>query len=576
MDRICNEALLRKVTTPRAAAAHIKNGMTVGFSGFTVIGYPKVLPAELARRAEEGEELGITVITGGNVGDQLDGVLARSGVMKRRYGFQGNRDLRALANADRIQYVDTHVSHGPYLIKNGYLGKIDVAVIEVAAIRADGSLVLPFSVGIDDTLVKYADKLILEVNEAIPLEVEGMHDILTLERAPHTQAIEIFKPDDRVGSPYLPCDPDKVAAVILTNCEDTNQDLPAPTPDMEAIASHIVKFLQSEVAAGRLPNPLPPMQSGVGGVANAVLSALARSELDHLSVYTEVMQDAVVELIDAGKVACASGTALTISPSARERFYAHIDDYKGKIILRPQELSNAPEVIRRLSISANKLLDEGGGAEGARGGAAGPVHRLCREGEAGAGGSGRPRSGAEAPGGHAGHQEAVRQERHPQGDEPGGWRHGQRAQPNDRRASGMSGPYDDIINLPHPTSKRHPRMPIRDRAAIFSPFAALSGHGAAIAETARLTEQKIELDEDTKAELDRRQAVLLEYMDERPELTVTWFQRDEKKDGGAYLTTTGRLKKLRELERSLVLTDGTEIPLEDVVTLESDIFQTLM
>ena len=217
MDRICNEALLRKVTTPRAAAAHIKNGMTVGFSGFTVIGYPKVLPAELARRAEEGEELGITVITGGNVGDQLDGVLARSGVMKRRYGFQGNRDLRALANADRIQYVDTHVSHGPYLIKNGYLGKIDVAVIEVAAIRADGSLVLPFSVGIDDTLVKYADKLILEVNEAIPLEVEGMHDILTLERAPHTQAIEIFKPDDRVGSPYLACDPDKVAAVILTN-----------------------------------------------------------------------------------------------------------------------------------------------------------------------------------------------------------------------------------------------------------------------------------------------------------------------------------------------------------------------
>jgi hypothetical protein len=119
-------------------------------------------------------------------------------------------------------------------------------------------------------------------------------------------------------------------------------------------------------------------------------------------------------------------------------------------------------------------------------------------------------------------------------------------------------------------------MPICDRAAIFSPFAALSGHGAAIAETARLTEQRIELDEDTRAELDRRQAVLLEHMDEQPELTVTWFQRGEKKDGGAYLTTTGRLNKLRELERILVLTDGTEIPLEDVVALESDIFQTLM
>ena len=77
------------------------------------------------------QELGITVITGGNVGDQLDGVLARSGVMKRRYGFQGNRDLRALANADRIQYVDTHVSHGPYLIKNGYLGTVSYTHLDV-------------------------------------------------------------------------------------------------------------------------------------------------------------------------------------------------------------------------------------------------------------------------------------------------------------------------------------------------------------------------------------------------------------------------------------------------------------
>ena len=140
----------------------------------------------------------------------------------------------------------------------------------------------------------------------------------------------------------------------------------------------------------------------------------------------------------------------------------------------------------------------------------------------------------------------------------------------------MSGPYDDIINLPHPTSQRHPRMPIHDRAAIFSPFAALSGHGAAIAETARLTERRIELDEDTRAELDRRQAILLGHIDEQPEVTITWFQPDERKDGGAYLTATGRLKKFWELERILILTDGTEIPLKDVVALESGIFQTLI
>ena len=136
----------------------------------------------------------------------------------------------------------------------------------------------------------------------------------------------------------------------------------------------------------------------------------------------------------------------------------------------------------------------------------------------------------------------------------------------------MSGPYDDIIHLSHPTSKNRPRMSIHDRAAQFSPFAALSGHAAAIAETARLTDRKLELDEDTKAELDRRQAILLEHISERPEITVTWFRPDERKEGGAYITTTGRPKKLDEAERILILTDDTRIPLEAVVSLESDSF----
>ena len=139
----------------------------------------------------------------------------------------------------------------------------------------------------------------------------------------------------------------------------------------------------------------------------------------------------------------------------------------------------------------------------------------------------------------------------------------------------MSGKYDDILHLPHPTSKKHPRMSIRDRAAIFSPFAALSGHGAANAETARLTDRRMELDEDTKTELDRRQAVLLEYIGEQPEVTVTWFRPDDQKDGGAYVTVTGRLKKIDEAARTLILLDGTAISLEKVIDLESECFQGL-
>ena len=136
----------------------------------------------------------------------------------------------------------------------------------------------------------------------------------------------------------------------------------------------------------------------------------------------------------------------------------------------------------------------------------------------------------------------------------------------------MSGKYDDILHLSHPTSKKHPRMPISDRAAIFSPFAALSGHGAAIAETARLTDRRIELDEDTRAELDQKQAALLEHIGERPEVTVTWFQPEGREEGGAYVTVTGRLKKIDEVGRTLTLLDGTAIPLEDVAGLESGCF----
>lgn len=137
----------------------------------------------------------------------------------------------------------------------------------------------------------------------------------------------------------------------------------------------------------------------------------------------------------------------------------------------------------------------------------------------------------------------------------------------------MSGPYDDIIHLPHPTSRKHPRMPVSDRAAIFSPFAALAGHEAALAETARLTEPRMELDEDARAELDRRQALLLEHIKEQPELSVTWFQPDAKKEGGAYRTTTGRLKMIDSCWKVMAMTDGTTIPLEDVAALESACFK---
>ena len=136
----------------------------------------------------------------------------------------------------------------------------------------------------------------------------------------------------------------------------------------------------------------------------------------------------------------------------------------------------------------------------------------------------------------------------------------------------MKGPYDDIIGLPHPTSARHPRMPMSDRAAQFSPFAALTGHGAALAEAARLTERRMELDEDARTELDRRQRLLQQLSPRRPQLMVTYFQPDERKEGGKYVTACGELKRIDTSARLLVLTDGTTISLDDIVHLDSPCF----
>lgn len=134
----------------------------------------------------------------------------------------------------------------------------------------------------------------------------------------------------------------------------------------------------------------------------------------------------------------------------------------------------------------------------------------------------------------------------------------------------MSQSYEDIIDLPHPTSVRHPRMPRISRAAQFSPFAALTGHEAAITETARLTDQKMELTEEAKAELDQIQQMLLEHIAEQPEVTVTWFQPDERKEGGAYRKTIGLLKRIDTVQRMLYFHNGVQIPLDDILDIQTE------
>lgn len=351
-DRIRNNKFLDKIMSAKKAAGFIKDGMVVATSGFTPSGYPKVVPKALAKRAIQGEDIGITLITGASVGDELDGELSRSGVLKRRFPYQTHRDTRNGINDGSIQYQDLHLSHVPQMMSYGFLGNIDVAIVEAVGITEEGGIIPSTSVGIAPQALKLADAVIVEINTSQPKSLEGVHDIYMTENPPHRKPIPITHPGDRIGKPYMSVDFNKVVAVVESDISDKVRPLGAIDENSRKISGHIIDFFKKEVDKGCLPENLLPLQSGVGSVANAVLGGLVESDFENLTCYTEVIQDSMFDLIDAGKVTIASGTSFTPSEEGLIRLLDNMEHYSKYCILRPMEISNNPEIARRLGVIA--------------------------------------------------------------------------------------------------------------------------------------------------------------------------------------------------------------------------------
>lgn len=351
-DRIKNLKFLEKIMSADQAAQFIKDGMVVATSGFTPSGYPKSVPRALAKRKMNGEDLGITLITGASVGDELDGELSRSGILKRRFPYQTHRDTRRMINEGKIQYQDHHLSHVPQMMSYGFFGNIDVAIVEAVGITKEGGIIPSTSVGIAPHALELADYVIIEINTKQPEGLEGVHDIYMTKNPPNREPIPITHPKDRIGKPYMTVAFDKVVAVVESDVLDKVRPLGAIDENSSKISKHIIEFFKDEVEANRLPENLLPLQSGVGSVANAVLGGLVESNFENLTCYTEVIQDSMLDLIDAGKVTVASGTSFTPSEEGLERLIDGMDHYSKFCILRPMEISNNPEVIRRLGVIA--------------------------------------------------------------------------------------------------------------------------------------------------------------------------------------------------------------------------------
>ena len=335
-----------KIMSAEAAAELIKEGMTLGFSGFTMVGYPKAVPAALAAA---GTAKNLTVLTGASVGEGLDGVLAGAGLTARRFPYQTNKTIRDAINRGEVLYADQHLSHTAMFLNRGVGPKIDVAIIECAALTEEG-LIPAATVGNSETFVRLADKVIVELNEALPMELAGMHDIYYPSVEPG--AVPISDVMDRVGTSFIPCPAEKIAAIVLTSDPGDYPKFKPADEDSKRIAENIVSFLKEEVKAGRQPESLYPLQSGVGSVANAVLSGLSVSGFKGLKMFTEVIQDSAFNLIREGIIEGASCTSLSLSEEVQKEMYENIDFYRERIVIRPQEVSNNPGLARELKLIA--------------------------------------------------------------------------------------------------------------------------------------------------------------------------------------------------------------------------------
>jgi succinyl-CoA:acetate CoA-transferase len=349
--------------TAEQAAALIPHGVNVGMSGFTGAGYPKALPQAIAQHAKSEHAAGrpykINVWTGASTAAEMDGALAEAGALGQRLPFNTDPTCRARINAGEIDFIDMHLSHVAQHAWFGFLGPMSVAVVEVLGVTEDGRLIPSTAVGNNKTWLEIADKVILEVNTKPPIQMEGMHDIYYGTAIPPRRVpIALTHADDRIGEPYLRVDPARVVAVVETHKGDRDNVFAQPDANSNLIAASIIDFLAHEMKMGRLPKEMLPIQSGVGNVANAVLAGLLTGPFENLLGFTEVLQDGMLDLLRTGKMAKASATSISLSGSAYRDFEENIDFYRDRIILRPQEISNHPELVRRLGVIAMNSMIE--------------------------------------------------------------------------------------------------------------------------------------------------------------------------------------------------------------------------
>lgn len=338
------------------AAAFVGTNATMVVSGFGSVGYPKAVPGVIR---DATEDYGLTVISGGSLGGEIDTDLVEADAIDRRFPYQAQAASRNAINDGRIHFHDRHVSPLADEVDFGQYGPVDVAVVEAVAVGPDW-LVPSTALGPTPAYVAAADKLVVEVNEAQPLGLQALHDVYRPSPPPHRDPIPLTEPGGRIGESKIRFAPGKLAAVVRTEAPDSPYEFRDPTgPDL-AIADNLVEFLYSEMERNPVLAESVALQFGVGSLGNALMGAFESVDFGDRKVvyFGEVMQDGLLDMLDAGNLEAASAASLALSTEGQERLFDDIDRYEQSVVLRPSDISNSPELVRRFGVVAvNSALE---------------------------------------------------------------------------------------------------------------------------------------------------------------------------------------------------------------------------
>ena len=361
-SQICKFNLIMAYTrlTAAEAAALIKNGDHIAMSGFTPAGVAKATTKELAKLAvaehEAGREFKVAIFTGASTGQSTDGDLANAQAILYRAPYTTNPDFRKHVNLGEIPYNDLHLSHMAQELRYGFYGPLDWAILEVCDIEEVGNdyhVFLTAAGGISPTAARLAKHVILELNSFHNPNAKFIHDVYEPLDPPYRKAIPIEHVGDRIGVPYVTIPKDKVAGVVECNIPDEARAFKDSDPVTDKIGFLTAEFLVEEMHKGRIPKEFLPLQSGVGSTANAILGALGEDKhVPDFNIYTEVIQNSVIEMMLNGRVKDASACSLTVSNECLMQVYDNMDYFKNHLTLRQSEISNSPEIIRRLGVIA--------------------------------------------------------------------------------------------------------------------------------------------------------------------------------------------------------------------------------